>query len=257
MGQWSGPCPKAGTRDQTPVPDDSDKKFIFFISDYDIIIILTSKIYFRGGRLKMNDIKWIFFDLGSTLVDESAVYESRCDYAVKQAGISRDEFMEKVYEAARTSPTPIKSVAQYYNVILPEWDNSPEKLFTASENVVEQLSHRYKLGIIANQTPGTQERIDNWGIGKYFDVVAASAEVGCAKPEPAIFNTALKKAGCAPENAVMIGDRLDNDIAPAKQLGMKTIWVRQELAKYQNIDNENERPDYTVDDIADILNILM
>ena len=62
LGQGSGPCPKAGTRDQTPVPDDSDKKFIFFISDYDIIIILTSKIYFRGGRLKMNDIKWIFFE---------------------------------------------------------------------------------------------------------------------------------------------------------------------------------------------------
>ena len=204
----------------------------------------------------MNDIKWIFFDLGSTLVDESAVYESRCNYAVKRAGISHDEFMKKVYKAAVTSPTPIKSAAQYYNVILPEWDNSLEKLFTATEDVVKHLSHRYKLGIIANQTPGTQERIDNWGIGKYFDVVVASAEAGYAKPEQAIFNIALKKADCAPENAIMIGERLDNDIAPAKQLGMKTIWVRQELAKYQNIDNENELPDYTVDDIADILNIL-
>lgn len=205
----------------------------------------------------MNDIKWIFFDLGSTLVDESAVYESRCDYAVRQAGISHDEFMEKVYEAAVTSPTPIKTAARYYNVTLPEWDCSLEKLFTATENVVEQLSHNYKLGIIANQMPGTQERIDKWGIGKYFDVVSASAEAGCAKPELAIFNIALKKAECTPANAVMIGDRLDNDVVPAKQLGMKTIWVRQELAKYQNINNENERPDYIVDDIADILNILM
>lgn len=241
----------------SPRPGRFKQKVHIFISGYDIIIILTSKFSFRGGSLKMNDIKWIFFDLGSTLVDESAVYESRCNYAVKQAGISHDEFMKKVYKAAVTSPTPIKSVAQYYNVILPEWDNSLEKLFTAAKNVVELLSHRYKLGIIANQTPGTQERIDNWGIGKYFDVVVASAEAGCAKPEPAIFNIALKNADCAPENAIMIGDRLDNDIAPAKQLGMKTIWVRQELAKYQNIDNQNKRPDYTVDDIADILNILM
>ena len=34
-------------------------------------------------------------------------------------------------------------------------------------------------------------------------------------------------AGCQAENAVMIGDRLDNDIAPAKKLGMKTVWIRQ------------------------------
>lgn len=34
-------------------------------------------------------------------------------------------------------------------------------------------------------------------------------------------------AKCKPENAVMIGDRIDNDIVPAKQLGMKTIWIKQ------------------------------
>ena len=54
----------------------------------------------------------------------------------------------------------------------------------------------------------------------------------------------------------MIGDRLDNDIAPAKLLGMKTVWVRQGFAKYQSINNENERPDYIVDDIAELVNVL-
>ncbi len=204
----------------------------------------------------MNDIKWLFFDLGATLVDESDAYQSRCDYVIKQKGINYNEFMTKVYETAKTSPTPIKLAAQHYNVILPNWDHSLEKLYAKTKDVLEELSCKYRLGIIANQSLGTQERIDNWGIGKYFEVVVASAEAGCEKPDLAIFNLALEKAGCEPKEAIMIGDRLDNDIAPAKQLGMKTIWVRQGFAKYKSINSESERPEYIVDDIADIINVI-
>ena len=99
---------------------------------------------------------------------------------------------------------------------------------------------------------GTQERIDSWGIGKYFDVVMASAEAGCAKPDLKIFSMALDKAGCRPEDAIMIGDRLDNDIIPAKKMGMKTVWVRQGYAVYQCIDDESKRPDYIVDSIEEL-----
>ena len=204
----------------------------------------------------MNNIKRLFFDLGSTLVDESEVYKSRCDYAIKQKGIKYEEFMSKVYEAAKTSPTAIKSAAQYYDAVLPEWDNRLEKLYAGTKNVLETLSGKYRLGIIANQSLGTQERIDNWGIGNYFDVVIASAEAGCAKPDLEIFNLALEKAVCEPYEAMMVGDRLDNDIAPAKLLGMKTVWVRQGFAKYQSINSESERPDYIIDDIADIVNVI-
>ena len=46
-------------------------------------------------------LKWIFFDLGATLVDESDVYKSRCEFAIKQLNITSEEFMNKVYEEAR------------------------------------------------------------------------------------------------------------------------------------------------------------
>ena len=122
--------------------------------------------------------------------------------------------------------------------------------------MLEILSKKYKLGIIANQSLGTKDRLDNWNIGKYFDVVVASAEAGCAKPDLKIFNLALEQAGCKPNEAVMIGDRLDNDIAPAKQLGMKTVWVRQGFAKYQSVKNIEEQPDYIINSIAEVLDIL-
>jgi len=80
----------------------------------------------------------------------------------------------------------------------------------------------------------------------------ASAEAGCAKPDPKIFTAALEKAGCEPEEAIMIGDRIDNDIIPAKKLGMKTVWVRQGYAIYQTIDDEDKRPDHIVDSIEEL-----
>ena len=197
-------------------------------------------------------MKWIFFDLGATLVDESDVYLSRCEYATRQLNISREDFMKKVYEEAKICPTPIRAAAKDYGVILPEWDNSLEKLYHATPGMLSDLYGKYKLGIIANQSAGTQYRIDNWGIGQYFDVVVASAEARCAKPDLKIFNMALDKAKCEPTDAFMIGDRLDNDILPAKKLGMKTVWVRQGFAKYQCVDDEGKRPDYIVDGIEDL-----
>ena len=204
----------------------------------------------------MSDIKYLFFDIGSTLIDETDCYKSRIDYAVNSKNLNREEFMVKVYESAKTSATPIKSACSFYNVELPQWDNSLEKLYSNTKWVLEIMSKKYKLGIIANQSLGTKERLDNWGIGKYFDIVVASAEADCSKPDLKIFNLALEQAVCKPNEAVMIGDRLDNDVVPAKQLGMKTVWVRQGFAKYQNISNETEKPDFIIDSIGDILDIL-
>ena len=111
-------------------------------------------------------MKWIFFDLGATLVDENDVYKSRCEYAIRHAQIEPEEFFNKLREVAQVSSTPIMTAARAFGVELPPWDNSLEKLYDAAPGVVSALHGKYKLGIIANQTPGTQERIDNWGIGK-------------------------------------------------------------------------------------------
>ena len=53
---------------------------------------------------------------------------------------------------------------------------------------------------------------------KYIDLLIASAEVGVEKPDRHIFELALERAGCKPEEAAMVGDRLDNDIVPANEI---------------------------------------
>lgn len=204
----------------------------------------------------MNKIKWLFFDIGSTLVDETDCVKKRCEVIIESNNIDRQEFYDRVDECAKTDSYAVRAAALYYGAEIPRWYGELEKLYPDTKMILEILSKKYKLGVIANQVAGTKDRLDNWGIGKYFDVVVASAEAGCAKPDLKIFDLALEQAGCKPNDAVMIGDRLDNDIVPAKQIGMKTVWVRQGFAKYQIVRNESEQSDFIIDSISNILDIL-
>ena len=63
-------------------------------------------------------------------------------------------------------------------------------------------------------------------------------------------------AGCGAQEAVMIGDRLDNDIFPAKKLGMKTIWIRQGFSIYQHPVSKEYEPDETVESLMELKNVL-
>ena len=55
----------------------------------------------------------------------------------------------------------------------------------------------------------------------------------------------------------MIGDRLDNDIAPAAMLGMVTVRILRGFGKFAPISSEYEKPDYTVNDLYEICSILL
>ena len=196
------------------------------------------------------EIKWLFFDLGSTLIDETKCYENRIDEIVNANGIDRAAFTAKVIECAKENAFAVKAAAKQYNVAVPHWRCDLEQLYPCTEKLLSDLSKQYRLGIIANQEAGTEGRLEKWGIKNFFDVIVASTEAGCSKPDLRIFEIALSQAGCKPENAVMIGDRIDNDIIPAKKLGMKTVWVKQGFAAYQS---DSSIPDCTINSIDEIV----
>ena len=113
------------------------------------------------------------------------------------------------------------------------------------------------MGIIANQLPGLEERLKDFGILDYFSAIFSSADLGLAKPDPAIFRLALQKTNCLPQQAIMIGDRLDNDIVPARRIGMKTIWIKQGFGRLAQVKNLEEGADWTVEKLTDLLPILL
>lgn len=202
------------------------------------------------------NIKWIFFDVGSTIVDEHIAYEHRMREIANLANTSYSSVYEMAMEFYRQNKKGDLEVAKLLGVDLTKWHKEDEILYDDASKCLEILSGRYKIGIIANQALGTKERLEQHGVLQYIDLVIASAEEGVAKPDKIIFEIALERGDCSPKNAVMVGDRIDNDIIPAKLLGMHTIWVKQGFGQYYNITQELEKPDYIVHNLMDILCVL-
>ena len=205
----------------------------------------------------MYNIKWIFFDVGSTLIDETECYNHRIQDAIAGTDITFDEFNEKrIFFAKQNLKGDIEAL-RFFGLSKTPWHFEDEKPYEETELVLKTLYEKgYHIGVIANQALGTEKRLENWELMKYIELVVASAEEGVAKPDIEIFLRALKRANCSPENSVMIGDRIDNDIEPANKLGMKTIWIKQGFSVYQKPVNEFQQADYSVDRLQDILEAL-
>lgn len=175
----------------------------------------------------MKNIKWLFFDLGSTLVDESRAYDRRFREIAEKTGVPYSVVRSMSIESYQRGERWDKEVMRKAGLELPLWHSEDEVLYFDTLNMLKELSIRYKLGIIANQEAGLDKRLEAFGILKYFSMVVSSSDVGFSKPDERIFAFALEKSGCLPSETVMIGDRLDNDIIPAKHVGMHTVWIRQ------------------------------
>lgn len=207
----------------------------------------------RGYMKMIKGCKYIYFDIGSTLVDESDCYKQRYYEAIKNTDIPYEAFADKVVEFSKENLKGDHEAVKHFGLSLPKWHKELEKLYPETKTILDLLFNKgYKLGVIANQSHGTTERLKNWGILHYFDVVMASAEESIAKPDIVFFNRALFKAKCPPENAVMVGDRIDNDIVPANKIGMVTIWVKQGFGRYAQPKSDQEKADFVVDSLGEI-----
>lgn len=202
-------------------------------------------------------ITHIFFDIGTTLVDETECYNHRIREVIDGTDISFEQFTEKRIFFQKQNLKGDLEAIKFFGLKKTPWHREDERLYPEAEEILCYLWERgYILGVIANQGLGTEKRLEAWGIHKYFDSITASAEEGIAKPDPEMFLRALKRSGGSAESSVMIGDRLDNDIAPAKALGMKTVWIKQGFSAYSSPTRSEEQPDYTISDLMELKNLL-
>ncbi len=91
--------------------------------------------------------------------------------------------------------------------------------------LLARLARRYRLGIVSNFYGNLARVCDDAGIGPLFGVLVDSAEVGCAKPDPRIFRVALEALGVGPAASTFVGDSLPRDMAGARAVGMRHIWL--------------------------------
>ena len=201
-------------------------------------------------------IKWIFFDLGSTLIDETAADTRRILEMIADTDITEKAFREKRFEMIRKGLNGDLSTIDFFGLTKTPWHSEDEVPYPDVVSTLTELKQRgYILGVIANQEYGTEQRLNHWNLLHFFNVIAASAELGMAKPDPAIFEWALNQADCCPQNAVMVGDRMDNDMAPANRLGMHTVRLLRGLGAYHKPQSPDEKPEYTISSLAELLDL--
>ncbi|MBI5283725.1 MAG: HAD family hydrolase [Chloroflexi bacterium] len=108
------------------------------------------------------------------------------------------------------------------------------------------------LGLAANQPADTLSVLDAHGIGRYFHHREVSGTHGYRKPDVRLFLRCCEDLAVTPEQCIMIGDRVDNDMAPAKLLGMRTVLFRTGRHIAQQPRSWEEAPDAEVLDVAEL-----
>lgn len=109
-----------------------------------------------------------------------------------------------------------------------------------------------KLGIVANQPERMAERLGREGIADLFAHLGLTGLTGLRKPDPRAFTVACEALGVAPAEAIMVGDRIDIDVVPAKALGMAAVLLRSGRHRRQRPRSSAEEPDAVVTDVLEL-----
>ena len=171
-------------------------------------------------------IKAVVFDLGETLVDETRMWSAVAQYAgipeftvyaMLGGMIERRESHRSIFGLMQ-----IESVDP--NVL--GYQIEQRDLYPDVEPTLRQLkAEGFKLGVSGNQPEGAAEQTAKLGLP--FDVVGSSAQWGISKPAPAFFERLVSELGLQAEEIVYVGDRLDNDVFPARDAGMRAVFIRR------------------------------
>jgi HAD superfamily hydrolase (TIGR01549 family) len=223
------------------------------------------------ARLTSTAMPWVFFDLGNTLISEEEAVTDRLRqiasaFAACGLRYSEAQIVGAFWQASREfAPRVVTRAVDLLagNRALREtvlqqitYRKAIERPYPDSRAVLQDVRTIYHIGIIANQSEGTAARLAAYGVAPFIALCLSSTESGLTKPDPAIFREALRRAQGVPERTVMVGDRVDNDIAPAKALGWKTIRVLQGFAKVQQPRHRGEVADATVETLRDVPAVL-
>jgi HAD superfamily hydrolase (TIGR01549 family) len=206
----------------------------------------------------------VFLDVGGPIYGDRPYYEGLWR-AVAEAvpGASPDRFWAEFERARREQRGPFTT--RLVRLFVPEdrvpavvdrgrelWHYAPEDLQPDVRDALEALKGTYRLGVLANQEPWIRDVLARDGLDGFFEVWAISAEVGAEKPDPAIFGFALARAGAPAERCAMVGDRLDNDVVPARDRGLRGVWLLRGEAPDDPTPEQLARADVAIRSLAEL-----
>ncbi|KYC99902.1 2-haloalkanoic acid dehalogenase [Heyndrickxia sporothermodurans] len=215
-------------------------------------------------------IKAVLFDLDGTLLNRDlSVREFICDQYHRfyrfLGHIPKEKYVSKFIELDCRGyvwkDKVYEQLVNEYNIHTITPEQLLEDYITQFKNscvlypnlivMLEMLKdNNMKLGMITNGKGQFQmDNVAALGIENYFDAILISEWEGCKKPEPQIFEKALRKLNVSASESLFVGDHPDNDVKAAENAGMKGIWKKDEY--WGKVE-----ADYIINDLSEIPIIL-
>jgi len=220
----------------------------------------------------MNKIDWIFFDVGGVLIDDSSFEEARISLLLRtikliDSSTTRQNIIEMIPKA---NSMPGNLNENILNLFI----HDKQKLYIArnffagrkhelidatslrsirpeAKEVLEVLAKKYRLGLIANQPKATKSLLTEIGLSQYLSNFSVSDDHLYAKPDLRYFQEVLDECGTEADKSAMIDNNVERGIAPAKKMGMITVWYQ--LPDKSEIKNKNI--DHKISNLLDLLKI--
>lgn len=179
-------------------------------------------------------IEAVVFDVGETLVNESTEYGTWADWL----GVPRHTF-SAMFGAVIASGRDYREVFQHFR---PGFDLKTERerraaagrpetfgeddLYADARPCLAALQNMgLWVGVAGNQTSRAGAVLR--GLELPADLIATSEDWGVSKPDTAFFGALIRAAPCPAGQIAYVGDRLDNDLRPAKAVGIRTVFIRR------------------------------
>jgi len=163
-------------------------------------------------------VRAVVFDIGETLLDETALWESAAD----AAGVPRFTLMGVLGGLAARG----EAHSRVWEILGAERPPSAwpgDGFYADAVPALQELRARgLVVGAVGN-TPVEAEEL----VREHVDFVGSSARWGIEKPAAEFFARVAREAGFAPEQVAYVGDRVDNDVVPALAAGMVAVHIRR------------------------------
>lgn len=103
------------------------------------------------------------------------------------------------------------------------------RMMPDADRVLQELKKDHKIAVMTDSDGDRQlktERLKRIGLEGYVDVFITSDDIGTNKPNKEFYSRIFKRLDVKAEECVMVGDKPEVDLKPAKELGMTTIWIK-------------------------------
>lgn len=206
----------------------------------------------------MENIKGILFDFGGT-IDTNGIHWSEMiwiAYEENKIAVKKSNYEKAYIYAERSLNTRgISETTTFYEMLLQKFSLQLQYLINEKylesitvdtvakqlldtcyahvkanigkqKDVLIYLKSKYTLGLVSNFYGNLKTVITEFGLQDIFTEIVDSQIIGVRKPDPMLWEAALKFLDLQPQETVIVGDSYINDIAPAKYLDCKAIWIK-------------------------------